>query len=157
MNAGIEAIFPDTALLTGGPHDGRVVGLDGPAFHVIMRRIRDDIGLVDDVYEHASTRLHGKEMPYRYVGERPLGTSAVVDPGQDETQKEEPEMTLHATRSEDGREVTVHGTSGGLTVQVKEHPTHVRHFWGQLGNVLDDAERVLKAADEAREAERAGE
>jgi len=48
-------------------------------------------------------------------------------------------MTLHATRS--GDEITVHGTYGGISVQVKEKAAHVGHFWHQLGELLQEAEK----------------
>lgn len=59
----------DTALLLDGPMDTRVVGLDAPALRLVFPRYRDDGTLVMDVYLHASTRLHGQRVTYRYEGE----------------------------------------------------------------------------------------
>jgi hypothetical protein len=59
----------DTALLLDGPLDTRVVDLDAPALRLVFPRFRDDGTLVMDVYSHASTRLHGQRVTYRYEGE----------------------------------------------------------------------------------------
>lgn len=70
-------------------------------------------------------------------------------------------MTLHATRS--GQQITIHGNTGVDAeirnsqfsgVHITEHHQHVRHFWGQLGALLDEAE---KAAREPAEPDHAGE
>lgn len=63
-------------------------------------------------------------------------------------------MTLHVTR--DGQKVTIHGNLG-LAVRVEnsrvsdfsvsEDKGHLRHFWGQLGRVLEEAE--VEASDNA--------
>jgi hypothetical protein len=62
-------------------------------------------------------------------------------------------MTLWVSR--DGQKVTIHGNTG-LDVKVEEsrvtsfavseHYGHLRHFWGQLGVVLQEAEQ--DAADQ---------
>lgn len=63
-------------------------------------------------------------------------------------------MTLHVTR--DGQRVMIHGNIG-LQVRVEnsrvsdfsvsEDKVHLRHFWGQLGRVLEEAE--AEAGDNA--------
>ena len=63
-------------------------------------------------------------------------------------------MTLHATR--DGQRITVHGNTG-VHVHVQdskvseagftEDAQHVRHFWGLLGRLLDEAEHERQAVD----------
>lgn len=62
-------------------------------------------------------------------------------------------MTLWVSR--DGQTVMIHGNLG-LDVKVAngrvqefvvtEEATHLRHFWGQLGHVLDEAENTNKEA-----------
>jgi len=57
-------------------------------------------------------------------------------------------MTLHVTR--EGQQVTIHGNNG-LHVQIEnsrvhafavsEDTAHLRHFWGELGEALKEAER----------------
>jgi hypothetical protein len=37
-------------------------------------------------------------------------------------------------------EVDVLITHGPITIKVTEDPGHLRHFWGQLGQVLEQAE-----------------
>ena len=64
-------------------------------------------------------------------------------------------MTLWASR--DGQKVTIHGNIG-LDVQVRngqvaeyavnEHYAHLRHFWGHLGTLIEQAEAEAKAAAE---------
>lgn len=78
-------------------------------------------------------------------------------------------MTLHATRS--GQRITINGNTGvsvdvalgsgagvphlimndgyAQHVRITEDVQHVRHFWGQLGQLLDaaDAERAEGNAD----------
>lgn len=70
-------------------------------------------------------------------------------------------MTLWVSR--DGQKVTIHGNNG-LDVKVEdsrvasyavtEHWGHLRHFWGQLGAVLEEAEQA--AADQNAAIGRAG-
>jgi hypothetical protein len=57
-------------------------------------------------------------------------------------------VTLWVSR--DGQTVTIHGNLGlGVKIQdsrvqeytVTEHFQHLRHFWGQLGHALDEAEK----------------
>jgi hypothetical protein len=45
-------------------------------------------------------------------------------------------VTLWA-KAENGQ-VKVTATSGPVSITITEHPAHVRHFWGQLGQVLED-------------------
>ena len=56
-------------------------------------------------------------------------------------------MTLHATR--DGQAITVHGNTGVDVsvenshisyVRITENAQHVRHFWSQLGQLIEQAE-----------------
>ena len=64
-------------------------------------------------------------------------------------------MTLWVNR--DGETVTIHGNVN-LNVKVEnsrvsefsvsEHYQHLRHFWGQLGSALDEAEKPAEAPDE---------
>jgi hypothetical protein len=78
----VEAVT-DTALLLDGPLDTRVVDLDSPALRLVFPRFRDDGTLVMDVYFHASTRLHGQRVTYRYEGEevsRPADRARVARP-----------------------------------------------------------------------------
>lgn len=62
-------------------------------------------------------------------------------------------MTLHATR--DGQAIAIHGNVGVdlevrnsqlAGVHIKENAQHVRHFWHQLGNLLNEAETEAKVA-----------
>ena len=57
-------------------------------------------------------------------------------------------MTLHATR--DGEKITIGGNTGlrvsmrddrVTDVSITDHFMHVRHFWGSLGRLLDEAEQ----------------
>lgn len=48
-------------------------------------------------------------------------------------------MTLFAAR--EGEHVKVQVTYGPIVFSVTEDPGHVRHFWGQLGRILDEAEK----------------
>jgi hypothetical protein len=59
-------------------------------------------------------------------------------------------MTLWVGR--EGQQVTIHGNIGlDVKVQagmvrefaVNEHASHLRHFWGQLGKALEEAEAEL--------------
>lgn len=51
-------------------------------------------------------------------------------------------MTFSAARSErDPHTVDVRITHGPVTVEVSEHPGHLRSFWGQLGRLLDQVEQ----------------
>jgi hypothetical protein len=62
-------------------------------------------------------------------------------------------MTLWASR--DGQKVTIHGNNG-LDVKVQdsrvqefgvtEDAQHVQHFWGQLGELLEQAKQERAAA-----------
>ena len=63
-------------------------------------------------------------------------------------------MTLWVSR--DGEKVTIHGnTNLDVRVQdsrvsefaVREHYAHLRHFWGQLGAQIEEAEQA--AADKS--------
>ena len=64
-------------------------------------------------------------------------------------------MTLWASR--DGQTVTIHGNTN-LDVKVElsqvrefsvtEHPAHLKHFWGQLGVLIEQAEAESRAAAE---------
>jgi hypothetical protein len=67
-------------------------------------------------------------------------------------------MTLWMNR--DGQTVTIHGNIG-LRVSVydsrvsewsvSEHVSHLRHFWGELGRMLDEAESTrANDAEKAR-------
>lgn len=63
-------------------------------------------------------------------------------------------MTLHATRRDDGH-ITIGLTYGPIRAEITEHPGHVRGFWSQLGDVLDEAEgQEHTAAHRAYEAYR---
>ena len=50
-------------------------------------------------------------------------------------------MTFWAMREPESNLVSVQLTSGPVTMKVTEPAHHLRHFWGQLGQVLDDAEK----------------
>jgi hypothetical protein len=52
-------------------------------------------------------------------------------------------VTLWANR--DGNQVTVHATSGAVAVAITEHPSHLRHFWGELGRHLEAVEETEAA------------
>ena len=64
-------------------------------------------------------------------------------------------MTLWVSR--DGQQVTIHGNVN-LDVKVEksrvdqfsvtEHQVHLRHFWGQLGALIEEAEAEARAAAE---------
>jgi hypothetical protein len=65
-------------------------------------------------------------------------------------------VTLYATR--DGQQITLHGNTGVhvavensqlLDVTITEHATHLRHFWGQLGSMLEASE--IEAHETAHE------
>lgn len=65
-------------------------------------------------------------------------------------------MTLRASR--DGQKITIHGnanldvavTAGRVTwFAVTEDAAHVKHFWGQLGVLLEQAEAALEPVHEA--------
>jgi len=57
-------------------------------------------------------------------------------------------MTLHATRA--GESITIHGNTG-IDIEVRhsqlhyvkitEHYQHMKYFWGQLGKLLEEAEK----------------
>jgi hypothetical protein len=70
-------------------------------------------------------------------------------------------MTLWVGR--DGQVITIHGNVGlNVKIQdswvaeysVSEHYAHLRHFWGQLGDALNEAEQAATA--EVHEAEPGG-
>jgi len=54
-------------------------------------------------------------------------------------------MTLWATR--DARQVKVSCTYGPVEFAVTEDAQHLRHFWGQLGRLLDEAEKPAAEED----------
>jgi hypothetical protein len=57
-------------------------------------------------------------------------------------------MTLWAKRTPHGDRIEIAVTSGPVSFSVIEDPGHVRHFWGQLGVLLEQAEAEAKAAAE---------
>lgn len=54
-------------------------------------------------------------------------------------------MTLFAILNEDTKTVTVQCTYGPVTFAVTEDPGHLRHFWSQLGRMLNGAEHGTEA------------
>lgn len=57
-------------------------------------------------------------------------------------------MTFWARKLEDSGGVEVNVTHGPVRVAVVEDPGHLRHFWGELGRLLDEAERGFHGAHE---------
>lgn len=49
-------------------------------------------------------------------------------------------MTFSAKFNEREKTVGVHVTYGPITIDVNEHPGHLRSFWHDLGAVLNEAE-----------------
>ncbi len=47
-------------------------------------------------------------------------------------------MTMNARRT--GDRIAVEATAGPLHVTIDETPGHLRHFWSQLGRLLDEVE-----------------
>lgn len=69
-------------------------------------------------------------------------------------------MTLHATR--DGQAITIHGNTGVSMhmensvlhhARITETAQHVRHFWGYLGTLLDEAEKATADLEQPAAAE----
>lgn len=58
-------------------------------------------------------------------------------------------MTVWAKKSESGTRVELHVTHWPIEVMVIEDPAHVRHFWGQLGRLLDEVEHPEPPAADA--------
>jgi hypothetical protein len=54
-------------------------------------------------------------------------------------------MTLWAYR--DGQQIKVSANSGGIEVKVTEAPEHLRHFWGELGKLLEEAAQPAEPAE----------
>ena len=51
-------------------------------------------------------------------------------------------MTMIARRAEHNkRAVIVQTTAGPVTVTCEEDASYLRHFWGELGNVLEQVEQ----------------
>lgn len=50
-------------------------------------------------------------------------------------------MTFWASREDNSDHVNVQVTSSNVTVKIQEHYMHLRHFWGELGKLLDEAEK----------------
>lgn len=57
-------------------------------------------------------------------------------------------MTFWAGKTKDGKRADVHVTSGPISISVEEDPGHLRHFWGELGRLLDELEKP-EASDAA--------
>lgn len=57
-------------------------------------------------------------------------------------------MTLWAARDGKNR-IKVSCTYGPVTFDVTEDPSHVRHFWGQLGKILEESEQVSEETEGA--------
>jgi hypothetical protein len=55
-------------------------------------------------------------------------------------------VTFWAQRAEGSQQVDVNVTSGPVSVKVTEHYMHLRHFWGELGKILDAAETEQQAS-----------
>jgi hypothetical protein len=49
-------------------------------------------------------------------------------------------MTLWAYR--EGQNIRVSANSGAIEVKVTEDPMYLRHFWGELGKLLEEAEKT---------------
>jgi hypothetical protein len=69
-------------------------------------------------------------------------------------------MTLWVSR--DDQTVAIHGNinlnvriegSRVMEYSITEEATHLRHFWGELGHALDEAEKPADAGDRADEGE----
>lgn len=56
-------------------------------------------------------------------------------------------MTLWAKRAPSGDRIEIAVTYGPVSFSVIEDPGHVRHFWGQLGALLEQAETKAAAED----------
>jgi hypothetical protein len=54
-------------------------------------------------------------------------------------------MTLWATREEGSEQVVIHVSSGAVQATVTEHVSHVRSFWGSLGELVKEAEAQADA------------
>ncbi len=50
-------------------------------------------------------------------------------------------MTFLARKAEHGSNVEVHITSGNVSVKVDEYAPHLRYFWHQLGELLNEIEK----------------
>ena len=59
-------------------------------------------------------------------------------------------MTFSAQQSPHNRKhIDVQVCSGPVVVKVTEDAGHLRHFWGELGRVLNEAEKPAEAAPDA--------
>ena len=61
-------------------------------------------------------------------------------------------MTVHANRVEGTDNVKCHFTSGSLTASIEENVGHLRHFWSELGFLLNEVERDVRRREEPADA-----
>lgn len=56
-------------------------------------------------------------------------------------------MTIWCKRTEIGDQVEVHVTYGPVAFKVTEPSRDIRHFWGQLGALLEETENKAAAEE----------
>lgn len=56
-------------------------------------------------------------------------------------------MTFWAKKLEDSGGIEVNVTHGPVRVAVIEDPGHLRHFWGELGRLLEETEAARPGAE----------